>query len=139
MKTSRSSISTTPGKYMEIDQEILSLNPDELEVDEKTRALIRKVLALLEQVLKENAGLREENQRKDDVIRRLTGGSKMPKLSPNRTTNTSKNKEGWTDPPKKEWDKDSKLQNIKINRTEKVSVDGKKLQKDAVSKGFIGP
>src|SRR5208283_718880 len=46
------------------------------------------------------------------------------------------NDEGWTDSPKKEWAKDSKLQQVKIDRTEKIPVDKKKLPKDAVHKGY---
>jgi regulator of replication initiation timing len=58
---------------MEIDKEILSLNPDELETDEKTKALMRKVLDLLEQILKENAELRVEIQKLRDKNARLKG------------------------------------------------------------------
>ncbi len=58
---------------MEIEKEILSLNPDELETDEKTKALMRKVLDLLEQILKENAELRVEIQKLRDKNARLKG------------------------------------------------------------------
>ena len=121
---------------MEIDDKILSLNPDEPRTDKETNELIRKLLNLLECALKDIAELREENQRKDEVIRRLTGGSKRPKVSPNRTANNNKNDAGWVDPEKKEWAKDSKLQQVKIDREEKISVDKKKLPKDAVHKGY---
>ena len=121
---------------MEIEKEILSLNPDEIETDEKTKALIRKILDLLEQVLKENAELREENQKLKDEIRRLKGQPRRPRILPNTEAESNKKNENWMDAEKKDWAKDSKLQQVKIDRTEKIPVDKKKLPKDAVHKGY---
>ena len=56
-----------------IDQEILSLNPDKLEIDPKTKMLIKKLLSVLEQFAKEIAELREKNQKLRDEIRWLEG------------------------------------------------------------------
>jgi hypothetical protein len=121
---------------MEIDEKILSLNPDKLKVDDETKALIRTLLNLLERVLKENAELREENQQLKDTIRRLTGGSRRPRILPNTKATTDKKNDRWIEAPKKEWEKESKLQHITINRTERIPVDKKKLPNDAVSKGY---
>ena len=121
---------------MEIDDKILSLNPDKLKVDDETKTLIRTLLNLLERALKEIAELREQNQFKDDEIRRLKGQPRRPRILPNTTTETNKKDESWEETPKKEWSKESKLQQIKIHRTEKISVDKKKLPKDAVFKGY---
>ena len=119
---------------MEIDEEILSLNPDELETDEKTKALIRKVLALLEQVLKENAGLREENQKLRNENARLKGEKGMPRILSNVKDIDAKKDKEETD--KKAWNKGSKVAHVRINRTEKVSMDRRKLPKDTVFKGY---
>ncbi|MCL5413166.1 MAG: transposase, partial [Candidatus Marsarchaeota archaeon] len=119
---------------MEIDEEILSLNPDELETDEKTKALIRKVLNLLEQVLKENAELRVEIQKLRDENARLKGEKGKPRVLPNvKGINAEEDKE---EMEKKTWFKGPKVAQISINRTETVEIDTRKLPKDAVFKGY---
>ncbi len=65
---------------MEIDQEILFLSPDELEIDPKTKALIKKVLGVLEQFAKENAELRKGVQRLRDENARLKGEKSRPRI-----------------------------------------------------------
>ncbi len=119
---------------MEIEEEILSLNPDELDTDEKTKALIKKVLNLLERVLKENAELRIENQKLRNEIARLKGEKGRPMVLPN--VKGEEVKEDNEDTEKKAWHKGSKTAQIMINRTETISVDKKNLPKDAVFKGY---
>ncbi len=122
---------------MEIDDKILSFNPDESRTDKETNELIRKLLNLLEHALKEIAELREENQKLKDENRRMKGGSPRPRILPNtKADSTIKRDEKWVETEKKEWAKESKLQQIKIHRTEKIPVDKKKLPKDAVFKGY---
>jgi hypothetical protein len=120
---------------MEIDKEILSLNPDKLKADDETKTLIKKLLNLLEHAMKEIAELREQNQLKDNEIRRLKGGPGKPKILPN-VTKKSETDDNVIEPAKKEWSKVSKLPQIKIDRTETISVDRKSLPKDAVFKGY---
>ena len=119
---------------MEIEKEILSLNPDELKTDEKTKALIRKVLALLEQVLKENAELRVEIQKLRDENARLKGEKGKPRILPN--VKSADAKEDEEEVEKKTWSKGSKVGQIQINRTELVEIDRRKLPKDVVFKGY---
>ena len=120
---------------MEIDEKILSLNPDKLKSDDETKALIRTMLNLLEQALKEIAELGEENRKLKDEIRRLKKQPRRPKTLPNTAVESNKKNE-WMDKEKKDWAKDSKLQQVKIDRTEKIQVDKEKLPKDAVHKGY---
>ncbi len=119
---------------MEIEEQILSLNPDELEIDSKTKALIRQLLNILEQLAKENAELREENRRLRDENARLKGEKGRPRILPNvKGTDTSGDKE---ETEKKEWHKGSKTAQIKIDRTETVPMEKRKLPKDATFKGY---
>ena len=119
---------------MEIDQEILSLNPDELEIDPKAKALIKKLLSVLEQFAKEIADLRVENQKLRDEIARLKGEKGKPRILPNVKGTDAE--EGGDAVQKKAWDKGLKVAHVKINRTERISVDRRKLPKDAVFKGY---
>ena len=119
---------------MEIDQEILSLNPDDLEIDPKAKALIKKLLNVLEHFAKEIAELREEVQRLRGENARLKGEKGRPRILPNvKGTDVKEDKD---ETEKKVWDKESKAAYVKINRTETVTVDRRKLPKDAVFKGY---
>ena len=119
---------------MEIDQEILSLNPDELEIDPKTKALIKKLLNVLEQFAKANADLGEEIQKLRDENARFKGEKGMPRMLPNVKDTDAK--DDGSGAQKKSWDKGSKVAHVRINRTERVSVPKEKLPKDAVFKGY---
>ena len=92
---------------MEIDDKILSFNPDESRTDKETNELIRKLLNLLEHALKEIAELREENQKLKDENRRMKGGSPRPRILPNtKADSTIKRDEKWVETEKKEWAKE---------------------------------
>ena len=119
---------------MEIDQEILSLNPDKLEIDPKAKALIKKLLNVLEQFAKENVELRVEIQKLRDEIARLKGEKGKPRILPNVKGTDAE--EGGDAVQKKAWDKGSKVAHVMINRTERISVPREKLPKDAVFKGY---
>jgi hypothetical protein len=119
---------------VEIDQEILSLNPDGLEIDPKTKMLMKQLLNVLEQFAKENAELREEVQRLRDENARLKGGKGKPRILPNvKGTDVKDDRD---EAQKKAWDKGLKLAHVRINRTETISVDKRKVPKDAVFKGY---
>ncbi len=119
---------------MEIDERILSLNPDELKTDAETKALIKTLIGLLEHALKEIAELKEENQKLKDEIRRLKGEPRRPRILPNVKDVSAKEDTG--EEGKKAWDKGSKSAQIKIDRTERILVNRKKIPKDAISKGY---
>jgi len=118
---------------MEIDEEILSLNPDELEIDPKAKILIKKLLGILEQCIKEIKELRVENQKLRDEIARLKGEKGRPRVLPNVKGTDAKEDE--EDVEKKTWVKGSKAAQVKIDRTETAAVNRKILPRDAVFKG----
>ena len=111
---------------------------------EPARKCIVMLLNLVETSKQENGELREEVQRLRDEINRLKGEQGKPDVKPNRgkkgqkdkptSTNYSSEKERHRS---KEHKKGTKLDKIKIDRTEKTPVDPKSLPADAEFKGYV--
>lgn len=93
------------------------------------------LLNLVEDLKLENRELREENQRLRDEINRLKGEQGKPDIKPNKpivTTNHSSKQERRRP---KEREKSSKVNQIKIDRQQVLTVDRAKLPPDAEFKG----
>ena len=105
--------------------------------DPGARAAIRGLLDVVEQVLAENQALRAENQRLKDEIARLKGEQARPRFRPKGPaaggTDYSSEQERHEPTPHQ---KGTKLDRIRIDRTERLTVDRATLPADAVPKGI---
>lgn len=103
--------------------------------DEATRALVVKLLNLLENALQDNTLLKEEIQRLRDENNRLKGQPGKPEIKPANQNYSSRT---YTRPPKKtkEPAKGGKKAKLAITRTEKLRVDKQSLPPDAQFKGY---
>lgn len=119
---------------MKIPDEIISLIPDTIGLDDKSNALVRKLLNIIEQMAQRNQELEEENRALKDEINRLKGEKGTPKI----LANTPNKENDESNPPKtsKVWKKNSKKPRVKIDRTEIRRVDQNVLPPDAEHKGY---
>lgn len=102
--------------------------------DEATRALVVKLLNLLENALYEVQTLKEEVQRLRDENNRLKGEKGQADLKPANKNYSSRNRP--TRPPKKGESKGGKKARLVITRTEKLSLDRQNLPPDVEFKGY---
>jgi hypothetical protein len=106
--------------------------------DEKARALITRLLNMIEQMYAENRELKEENQRLRDEINRMKGEQGKPDIKANKgkteeASNHSAEKERH-EPRARH--KGSKKAKIEINREELVKVNREEQPVDAEFKGY---
>ena len=120
---------------MKIPEDIISLDPDALDFDDKTqvKALMCQLLNVIEQLVQANKELQRENQRLKDEINRLKGEKGQPKFKPNMP---NKDNEIFRWKRSKEWKKSSKKPRVKIDRVEIIRVDSDILPSDAEHKGY---
>jgi hypothetical protein len=111
-----------------IDHELLATAGD--------GTVLRDLLNLIEQLIAENQAQREELQRLRDEINRLKGEQGKPTFRPKRPApgGTNYSSEQERQQPKT-WQKGIKLDQIKIDRVERRTVDPVTLPPDAVFKG----
>jgi hypothetical protein len=105
--------------------------------DVGARQAIRAVLGLVEELASENRALRAETEQLRDELRRLKGGSGRPKIPPGQaggSTDYSSEQERRAAP--KTWQKRGKQDRLRIDRTERLTVDPATLPTDAVFKGY---
>jgi len=119
---------------MKIPDKIKSLNPNELELNDKAKAVFNRMINLIEQMAQEIQEIKEENQSLKDEINRLKGEKGKPTFKPNVP-------EKQNEIPKKKrtsrsWKKRSKKSHIKIDRTEIRIVDRTTLPPDFIHKGY---
>lgn len=101
------------------------------------RQAIRALLNLVEELASENRALRTENQQLRDELRRLKGGSGRPTLPPGKACgSTDYSSEAERRAAPKNWQKRGKQDRVRIDRTERVTVDPATLPPDAVFKGY---
>lgn len=116
-------------------RETLDINPTEM-ADPVLRALVQRLLNLLEDQLAEIAELREEVQRLRDEVARLKGGSGCPQVKPNlprpAATDYSSERERRVSRPHR---KTSKLATLTIDRVVDLAVPPAQRPPDAVFTG----
>ena len=115
------------------------LNIDFSTMDFNNQVSIKVVLQhlsnLVEALYKENLSLKTTIQQLKDEINRLKGQKGKPDIKPNSANkNDNLDKHKFTQ-PKKEWDKQSKLDKVKIDDTETIKYEGT-LPDDAEHKGY---
>lgn len=122
-------------KNLNISDELLSLDPDAIDFDDKmqVKTLICQLLNVIEQLVQVNQELQLENQRLKDEINRLKGEKGQLKFIPGMS-----NKDGdifrWK--RSKKWKKNGKKSRIKIDKVEVIRVDPGILPSDAEHKGY---
>jgi len=105
--------------------------------DEHTKTTQKKLLNLIEALLKDNEELRTENQKLRDEINRLNGEQGKPDIRKqtgkdiSSEAERSKNKK-----PRSGKNKNKKKNRIKINHVEICRIDKEQLPDDAVFKGY---
>ena len=106
-------------------------------VDEQARALVRRLLNMLEDVMADLRAAQAENQRLRDEINRLKGEQGRPKVQSNTPPppHTDHSSEQERRKPKT-WSKRHKTDRIPIDRAQVVEVDPDRLPPDAVFKGY---
>ena len=106
--------------------------------DVGARQAIRALLNLVEELTAENRALRAENEQLRDELRRLKGGSGRPKLPAKRSAEgaTDYSSEAERRATPKTWQKRGKQDRVRIDRTERLTVDPATLPPDAVFKGY---
>ncbi len=104
--------------------------------DVGARQAIRALLNLVEELAAENRALRAENQQVRDELTRLKGGPGRPKIPPGQAGGSDYSSEAERRTAPKRWQKRGKQDRIRIDRTERLTVDPATLPPDAVFKGY---
>lgn len=114
---------------------LTTLDPDRLP-DEQLRPMLRALLNIVEALLAEVQALKAENQELRDEINRLKGEQGKPSFKAKRVSvapaNYSSERERHEP---RAWQKGTKLDQIRIDRVEQLTVDPATLPADAVRKG----
>ena len=119
---------------MEIPVEILSIDLEQLDLNEKARAAFELTLNFLEVIVQEKYELQTRVQSLEDTINHLKGEKGRLKRTPNVPKRENKSQPKRKRPKTRR--KRSKKSKIKIDRTEKVNVDKTTLPPDAEFKGY---
>jgi hypothetical protein len=105
--------------------------------DVGARQAIRALLSLVEELAAENRALRTELAEVKDELARVKGGSGRPKIPPGKAGgSTDYSSEQERRPAPKTWQKRGKQDRLRIDRTERLTVDPATLPADAVFKGY---
>ena len=104
--------------------------------DVGARQAIRALLSLVEELAAENRALRAELAQVKDENARLKGGSGRPRIPPGAGGSTDYSSEEERRPAPKTWQKRGKQDRLRIDRTERLTVDPGTLPPDAVFKGY---
>ena len=110
-------------------------NPQEIKSLEGAQQAIVVLLNLVEKVRQENQELRAEVQRLRDEINRLKGEQGKPDIKANKREEKNHSSEAERRRPKS-WRKSSKVNNIQIDREERLTVEKEELPADAQFKGY---
>jgi hypothetical protein len=104
--------------------------------DVGARQAIRALLSLVEELAAENRALRTELAQVRDENARLKGGSGRPKIPPGAGGSADYSSEQERRPAPKTWQKRGRQDRLRIDRTERLTVDPATLPSDAVFKGY---
>jgi hypothetical protein len=105
--------------------------------DERARALIIRLLNLLEDVTADLRAAQAENQRLRDEIARLKGGPGQPEIKPHKPRSSRKDVSSEKERRQpKAWSKSRKAKAILIDREQVLEVDRDTLPADAEFKGY---
>jgi hypothetical protein len=105
--------------------------------DERARALVKRLLNVLEDVRADLRASQAENQRLRDEINRLKGEQGRPTIKPNTPPPPSQNHSSEQERRKaKAWSKGRKTARIPIDREQVLPVDADRLPPDAQFKGY---
>jgi len=105
--------------------------------DERTHALVRRLLNVLEDVMAVLRAAQAENQHLRDEINRLKGEQGTPQVPSNTPQSPRSDHSSEQERRKpKAWSKDRKTDRIPIDRAQVVEVDPACLPPDAVFKGY---
>lgn len=100
---------------------------------EAVKAILRHLSNLVEALYQENLSLKAENQRLKDEINRVKGEKGKPDIKPKSPP--KKDEPDKKPNPKKQWEKQSKLDKVKIDDTKTIKYEGA-LPDDAQHKGY---
>lgn len=105
--------------------------------DDRARALVRRLLNLLEDMMADLRAAQAANQRLRDAINRLKGEQGTPTLKANRPPQPSQNHSSAQERRQpKAWSKGRKTDRIPSNREQVVEVDPARLPPDAEFNGY---
>jgi hypothetical protein len=116
---------------------LTDFDPNQIQDLEDARKVIVLLLNLVEEVKQENDQLRETIQQLRDEINRLKGEQGKPDIKPDKKKEEQNDHSSEKErrQPKK-WQKGSKLDKVKVDRTEVLRVDKSELPTDAEFKGY---
>lgn len=115
---------------------ITGFDPNQIENLDGARQAIRQLLNLVEEVKSENEALRQEVQQLREEVNRLQGEQGRPAVKPNKRRQGSDHSSEKERRRPKKWRKGSKVDKIKVDREETLSIDRDQLPEDAQFKGY---
>lgn len=114
------------------DKTMLSgFDPNQIKDLDGARQAIGLLLNLVEDLKSENDALREEVQALRDEVNRLHGEQGQPTVKPGKKQSKQDHSSEKERRRPKKWDKGSKIDKIKIDREETLSLDPSQLPADA--------
>jgi len=116
------------------------IDPNDIQDLDQARQVIIQVLNLVEELVAEMHGLREENQHLRDENNRLKGEQGKPKVKASKKPDTTGTSDHSSEPERrrrKKRSKRAKIVRISVDREEKLELDRSELPDDAVFKEYI--
>lgn len=111
------------------------INPNQIQ-DDKSREVVIGLLNLVEALKSENMALRTEIQRLRDENNRLKGEQGQPDIKPNQTKKKDDHSSEKERRQPQQWHKGRKVNQLDIDREERLVVDKQALPGDAQFKGY---
>jgi FtsZ-binding cell division protein ZapB len=111
-------------------------DPNQIKDLDGARQAIGLLLNLVEELKSENDALREEVQALRDEVNRLRGEQGQPKIKGNKKQPKQDHSSEKERRRPKKWRKGSKVEKIKIDREERLSLEPSQLPADAEFKGY---
>ena len=115
---------------------LTGFDPNQIKDLDGARQAIGLLLNLVEELKSENDALREEVQKLRDEINRLQGEQGKPSIKPGKKQPKQDHSSEKERRRPKKWRKGSKVDKVKIDREETLSLDQNHLPADAEFKGY---